>query len=171
MKQLLRTLLIPARQSEPHKQNQNPAERKIQEIKASTTATMDRTGAPSWAWFLCLTCVVVAVLNIVAVKKLSWRSAIRSRVPLYWIMTSWSARRFWLVPVAGRSTRRAGKIAVETAFFRGKNQPLFYRCLQNSGGFGGLFSSSVLNSSINVLKPVERRLMFATAVDLSTSIY
>ena len=37
-------------QSEPHHQHQNPAERHIQEVKASTNVVMDRTGAPSFMW-------------------------------------------------------------------------------------------------------------------------
>ena len=60
--------------------------------------------------------------------------------------------------ISTRSTRRAGKIAVETAFFRGKNQPLFYRCLQNSGGFGGLFSSSVYVRRHEKISPCPRPL-------------
>eukprot|EP00957_Ditylum_brightwellii_P120063 9161651-Ditylum_brightwellii.AAC.1 len=35
-------------QSEPHKQNQNPAERCIKEVKAMTNMIMDRFGAPAY---------------------------------------------------------------------------------------------------------------------------
>jgi hypothetical protein len=42
-------------QSEPHKQWQNPAERRIQEIKSMTNIVMDRSGAPAYLWLLCMT--------------------------------------------------------------------------------------------------------------------
>ena len=35
-------------QSEPYQQNQNFAERRIQEVKSMTTTLMDRTGSPGW---------------------------------------------------------------------------------------------------------------------------
>ena len=51
---ILRTLFISAWQSEPHQQQQNPAERRIQTIKNTTNQIMDRTGAPAHTWLLCL---------------------------------------------------------------------------------------------------------------------
>jgi hypothetical protein len=41
-------------QSEPHQQQQNPAERRYQTIKYTTNRIMDRTGAPPSTWLLCL---------------------------------------------------------------------------------------------------------------------
>eukprot|EP00957_Ditylum_brightwellii_P133599 10186088-Ditylum_brightwellii.AAC.1 len=35
-------------QSEPHQQNQNPAKRRIQEVKALANVMMDRSGAPAY---------------------------------------------------------------------------------------------------------------------------
>ena len=36
--------------SEPHQQNQNPAERRIQDIKRHTNILLDRTGSPANTW-------------------------------------------------------------------------------------------------------------------------
>eukprot|EP00957_Ditylum_brightwellii_P198745 15148680-Ditylum_brightwellii.AAC.1 len=35
-------------QSEPHQQNQNPAEKYIEEVRATTNVMMDRSGAPAY---------------------------------------------------------------------------------------------------------------------------
>ena len=51
-KDLLRMYCIDDRQSEPHYQHQNPAERKIQEVKKTMNSVMDRTGCPSRWWLL-----------------------------------------------------------------------------------------------------------------------
>ena len=51
---ILRTLFISSWQSEPHQQQQNPAERRYQTIKNAANRVMDRTGAPPPTWLLCL---------------------------------------------------------------------------------------------------------------------
>jgi hypothetical protein len=51
---ILRTLFISAWQSEPHQQQQNPAERRIQMLKTTSNRVMDCTGAPASTWLLCL---------------------------------------------------------------------------------------------------------------------
>ena len=51
---ILRTLCIGDWQSEPHQQQQNPAERRFQTVKNAANRIMDRTGAPPNTWFLCL---------------------------------------------------------------------------------------------------------------------
>ena len=51
---ILRTLCIGDWQSEPHQQQQNPAERRYQTIKNAANRIMDRTGAPPKTWLLCL---------------------------------------------------------------------------------------------------------------------
>jgi hypothetical protein len=51
---ILRTLFIGNWQSEPHQQQQNPAERRYQTVKNSSNRLMDRTGAPPFTWLLCL---------------------------------------------------------------------------------------------------------------------
>ena len=51
---ILRTLCIGDWQSEPHQQQQNPAERRFQTVKNAANRIMDRTGAPPHTWLLCL---------------------------------------------------------------------------------------------------------------------
>lgn len=51
---LLRTLCISGWQSEPHQQQQNPAERRYQTIKNTANRILDRVGAPAYTWLLCL---------------------------------------------------------------------------------------------------------------------
>jgi hypothetical protein len=51
---VLRTFCIGSWQSEPHQQQQNPAERRFQTIKTTTNRILDRTGAPPSTWLLCL---------------------------------------------------------------------------------------------------------------------
>ena len=50
----LRQYLIGSKFSEPYQQNQNPAERRMQDLKADTSKCMDRTGTPAKFWLLCL---------------------------------------------------------------------------------------------------------------------
>jgi len=59
---LLRTLFIPSWQSEPHQQHQNPAERRIQDVKRIANTILDRTGSPAYTWLLALM-YVCYVLN------------------------------------------------------------------------------------------------------------
>jgi hypothetical protein len=60
--EFLRVYGISSWQSEPHQQQQNYVERKIQQLKQMTNVIMDRTGAPSYTWLLALT-YVAFVLN------------------------------------------------------------------------------------------------------------
>ena len=55
---------------EPHHQHQNPAERRIQDVKRQVNAIMDRTGAPDNLWLLC-TLYVVYLLNRTSLESLS----------------------------------------------------------------------------------------------------
>eukprot|EP00957_Ditylum_brightwellii_P206214 15347353-Ditylum_brightwellii.AAC.1 len=48
MKDILCQYNIDDMQSDPHQQNQNPAERHIQEVKAMKNVMMDRSGAPAY---------------------------------------------------------------------------------------------------------------------------
>ena len=52
--EILRTYCIGAWTSEPEQQHQNPAERRIQTVKSRTNLVLDRSGAPAYAWLLCL---------------------------------------------------------------------------------------------------------------------
>ena len=54
---------------EPEYQNQNPAVRKIQDVKHATNAIMDRTATPASLWLLC-TEYVVYLFNRMAVDSL-----------------------------------------------------------------------------------------------------
>jgi uncharacterized protein YllA (UPF0747 family) len=54
VKDILRTLCISHCRSELHQQHQNAAERRYQTIKRSANLLLDRTGAPSNTWLLCL---------------------------------------------------------------------------------------------------------------------
>ena len=54
MQEILRQYHIGIMYSEPHQQNQNQCERKIQDIKADVRRCMDRTGTPAKFWLLCL---------------------------------------------------------------------------------------------------------------------
>ena len=51
---ILRTLFVKSWQSEPHQQQQNPAERRYQTVKNATNRLMDRVGAPAFTWLLAL---------------------------------------------------------------------------------------------------------------------
>ena len=51
---ILRHYCIGHYRSEPHQQNQNPAERRIQEVKKHTNILLDRTGTPPNLWLLCM---------------------------------------------------------------------------------------------------------------------
>ena len=51
---ILRALVIGDWQSEPHQQQQNPAERHYQTVKQAANRIMDRTNAPPHTWLLCL---------------------------------------------------------------------------------------------------------------------
>ena len=75
VKQILIMYAIKDRQSEPEYQNQNPAERRIQEVKKMNDAVMDRTGTPAKYWLLCLVYVVM-MLNHLATQSLDWKTPI-----------------------------------------------------------------------------------------------
>jgi len=63
VKGILRTLFIGEWQSEPHQQQQNPAERRYQTIKNRTNVVLDRTGAPAYTWLLALQYVCFLLNN------------------------------------------------------------------------------------------------------------
>ena len=65
VKTFLRIYKIKQKTSEPHCEWQNPAERRIQEIKAAANALMDESNAPEELWYLA--CYhATQVLNILA---------------------------------------------------------------------------------------------------------
>ena len=60
---ILRAYSIGNWQSEPHQQQQNPAERRYQTVKRMTNTILDRVGAPAYTWLLCLM-YVCFILNV-----------------------------------------------------------------------------------------------------------
>jgi len=62
-------------QSEPHHQQQNYAERRIQELKKYTNGIMGCTGTPPSLLLLCLI-YIIYLLNHLAVRLLNWRTPI-----------------------------------------------------------------------------------------------
>src|SRR6056300_1992305 len=75
VKDYLQWLVIDDWQSEPHRQHQNPAERRYQDIKRLTNRLLDRTGAPPECWLLALS-YASFVYNHTAVKSLNWKTPI-----------------------------------------------------------------------------------------------
>ena len=57
--------------SEPKQQNQNPAERRIQDVKNRFETVMDRTGTPPEFWLLCLL-YVVYLFNVLSMESLGF---------------------------------------------------------------------------------------------------
>ncbi|MGH7974356.1 MAG: reverse transcriptase domain-containing protein [bacterium] len=72
---ILRMYNVKDATTEPHHPNQNPAERKIKEVKSTTNVLMDRTGTPEPLWLLCMQ-YVVYLLNHLAVPKLKQRTPV-----------------------------------------------------------------------------------------------
>ena len=66
---ILRAYNISDWQSEPHHQNQNPAEWRYRTIKAWTNTIMNRTGAPAYCWLLILQ-YVCYILNHISTSSL-----------------------------------------------------------------------------------------------------
>ena len=70
---VLRYLCIRDSQSEPHQQNQNPAERRYKSAKFNSQQAMNLSGAPASCWLLSMqyTCYI---MNRMALKSLHWRT-------------------------------------------------------------------------------------------------
>ena len=66
--------LIKQRRFAPYNQNQNKAERRIQDVKHKVMMVLDRGRAPLKFWCYCLI-FVVDCLNIIAKKPLDWRTS------------------------------------------------------------------------------------------------
>ena len=73
VKDYLRWLMIDDWQSEPHRQNQNTAERRYQDIKRLANRILDRTNAPPSLWLLALR-YTSFVYNYTAVESLGWET-------------------------------------------------------------------------------------------------
>lgn len=62
--------------SEPHNQQQNPAERKIQTVKNGVNRLMDRTSTPKFMWYECLE-FFCNILNVAASPSLDYKNPIQ----------------------------------------------------------------------------------------------
>ena len=71
----LRWIVIDDWQSEPYWQNQNPTERRYQDIKRLANKILDKTSAPDDLWLLALWYAFL-VYNHAAVKSLNWKTPI-----------------------------------------------------------------------------------------------
>lgn len=71
VQEILRHYKIGQFLTEPEQQNQNPAERRIQDIKNDVNRIMDRTGTPPEFWLLC-TLFVVYLANLLSVESLGF---------------------------------------------------------------------------------------------------
>ena len=73
---ILRAYNISDWQSEPHHQNQNPAEWRYRTIKAWTNTIMNRTGAPAYCWLLTLQ-YVCYILNHISTGSLGGQNPLQ----------------------------------------------------------------------------------------------
>jgi hypothetical protein len=73
---LLQALFIDDWQSEPYHQQQNYAEQRYCTIKGQTNLLMNRTGAPTNTWFLCVE-YGCFVFNRLANKHLNWKTPVQ----------------------------------------------------------------------------------------------
>lgn len=69
-----RKLLTKQRKFAPHNQNQNKAERRIQDVKRKTMTVLYRFNAPLVFWCYCM-CFIVDCMNVTAKRKLNWRTS------------------------------------------------------------------------------------------------
>ena len=72
---ILRKYNISSTTTEPYHPHQNPAERKIRDLKQTTNQILDRVGAPSDLWFYALK-YVSYLYNHTANEKLKWKTPI-----------------------------------------------------------------------------------------------
>ena len=75
VKRILREYGIRSHRSEPYHQNQNLAERRIQDVKMLSNTILDRTNSPEDLWFLA-TEYSAYLLNHLAVRTLNWKTPI-----------------------------------------------------------------------------------------------
>jgi len=72
-KDILRKYNTSSSTTEPHHPQQNPAERRIQEIKKHASSILDHTGAPNYLWLYAIL-YVTFLLNHMATKSLDWKT-------------------------------------------------------------------------------------------------
>ncbi len=79
VKEILRKYNIKDLQTEPHHPNQNPAERRIQEIKKTANTVMDRSGAPGCLWYLA-TVYAAYLRNRITRTRLGYKTPIEASI-------------------------------------------------------------------------------------------
>ena len=94
VRNILRLYSIADFQCEPHYQHQNPAERRIQDVKKLCNQLMDRTGTPSKYWLLCLE-FVTYLINRLATEKLGWKTPLEQATGQVPDISALLAFRWW----------------------------------------------------------------------------
>ena len=79
--EILGTLTIDNRTSEPDNKNQNFAERGYRDVKRMVERLLDMSGAPNHCWLLALECACF-LINHLACEQLGWRT------PTEWLLGS-----------------------------------------------------------------------------------
>jgi hypothetical protein len=92
-------------QFEPYHQNQNPAERKYQDVKRMFNVIMDRTGSPAYTWLLALT-YVCFILNFTASWALGFQTPM-TRLTGFTSDSSIMLRFSWYEPVLFNASETA----------------------------------------------------------------
>ena len=69
-----RKMQINSEMTEPHNQQMNPAERRIQTVKKGVNALMDRKGTPHFMWYECIL-FYISILNMSCLDRLQGRNA------------------------------------------------------------------------------------------------
>ena len=142
---ILRNLVIGDWQSKPYYENQNPAERRYQQVKHMANMLLDRTGAPAHTWLLCVL-HTVRILNILATESLEWKTPFQ----LLWGQTpdisEFFQFEFW-EPVyfaTGESLSYAGHVSFPSSANEEKG-----RFVGLADGVGDKFTYKVLTDDTN----------------------
>lgn len=91
---VLRFYNIYGQTSTPHQQNQNPVERKIQDVKNFTDILMDRTFTPAKYWLLCML-FVIGLMNVLAQPLKENKTAIELAKGYKPDISPYLAHRWW----------------------------------------------------------------------------
>jgi hypothetical protein len=75
--EILRMYTIKDFQCEPHHQYQNLTERRIEDAKKLSNTLLDRTGAQTLLWLLCVQ-YVVYLLNSLSTESLQWKTPVEA---------------------------------------------------------------------------------------------
>ena len=93
-KEIERMYLIKNSTCEPHNQQQNKAERKIQTVKNGTNRIMDRTGTPKFMWYDCLE-FFCDILNMTSNPSLDGRTPLEIALGYTVDISAYIAYEWW----------------------------------------------------------------------------